>query len=160
MLGLYKTSAITNAAVNYVDEALGVQPSWVREDNIAVYDLNTPNRTVRQNYSAEENNLASPPAKRHVLGVVGGNDVSQLGANPQDIESELRGLTRPLTNCPGREYKPTLEGQQTLYINNRKTNMSLDLRPIHLQEYQMWAYPATFAPLPLKKEACGTPQKY
>ena len=146
--------------VTSFEEELKLPPTWVRDDNIAVYDLNTPNRTVRQNYSASENNLASPKAKRHVLGVVGGNDVSQLGGNPQDIESELRGLTRPLTNCPSREYKPTLADQKTLNIQNRKTNMSIDIRPIHLPEYQMWAYPVTYAPLPLKKETCGAPQKY
>jgi hypothetical protein len=136
------------------------EPAWVREDNIAVYDLNTPNRVVRQNYSATENKLASPTAKRHILGIVGGNEVSLLAANPQDIESELRGLTRPLTGCPSREYKPTMAGQEKLLINNRKTHMALDLRAIHLPETQMWAYPTTYAPLPLKKEACGSPHKY
>jgi len=142
-------------------DELHIQPTWVRDDNIAVYDLNTPNRTVRGNYSVKENNLASPTAKRHVLGLVGGNEVSQLGGNPQDIESELRGLTRPLTNCPSREYKPTMADQKTLNIQNRKTtNLSIDIRPIHLPEYQMWAYPVTYAPLPLKKETCGAPQKY
>ena len=86
--------------------------------------------------------------------------MSQLAANPQDIESELRGLTRPLTGCPSREYQPTMAGQEKLLINNRKTNMAIDLRAIHLPEYQMWAYPVTYAPQPLKKEACGSPQKY
>jgi len=144
---------------NFEDE-LHIQPSWVRDDNIAVYDLNTPNRTVQGNYSIRENNLASPAPKRHVLGIVGGNEVSQLAGNPQDIESELRGLTRPLTNCPSREYKPTMADQKTLNIQNRKTNLSIDIRPVHLAEYQMWAYPVTYAPLPLKKETCGAPQKY
>jgi len=144
----------------YVDELITLNPSWVREDNIAVYDLNTPNRIVRQNYSSVENKLACPPPKRHVLGLVGGNDVSQLAANPQDIESDLRNLTRPLTNCPSREYSPMIHGQTKLSINNRKTNMTLDLRPVHLPEYQMWGYAQVFAPLPLQKETCGRPEKY
>jgi len=160
MFGLYKMFTTAQAAADLSDILTHNEPSWVREDNISVYDLNTPNRVVRQNYSSVENGLASPPAKRHVLGMVGGNEVSQLAGNPQDIESELFGLTRPLTNCPSREYEPTKEGQKTLFINNRKTNMSLDLRPIHLTEAQLWAYPATYAPLPLKKETCGSPQKY
>jgi hypothetical protein len=153
-------AVLGNSALEYVDELLAAQPSWVRDDNISVYDLNTPNRTVRQGYSSVENNLASPVEKRHILGVVGGNEVSRLGGNPQDIESELKGLTRPLTNCPGREYKPTLANQTTLVINNRKTHMAIDVRPVHLPEYQMWAYPVTYAPLPLYKETCGQPQKY
>jgi hypothetical protein len=148
------------ASVDYIDELVGKTPAWVRNDNIAVYDLNTPNRVVRQNYVEHENGLASPPQKRHILGIIAGNDVSRMVANPQDVESELRGLTRPLTKCPGREYQATQEGQEKLVINNRKTNMVLDIRTVDLPEYQMWAYPVTYAPLPLKKETCGRPEKY
>lgn len=152
-------AALTNAAtVDYVDPR--IQPSWVREDNIAVYDLNTPNRVVRQNYVENENGLASPPPKRHILGLVGGNEVSQVVANPQDVESELRGLFRPLTGCPGRQYQATRMGQEKVVIENRKSNIALDIRPKHLAEAQMWAYPVTYAPAPLKKETCGRPEKY
>ena len=148
------------AAVDYIDELAGVTPQWVREDNISVYDLITPNRTVGGNYVQHENNLATGPAKRHTLGLVGGNEVSKLAGNPQDIESELRGLTRPLTKCSKRQYQATEENQLLLLINNRKTNMVIDIRPKHLDEAQMWAYPVTYAPQPLKKETCGRPEKY
>jgi hypothetical protein len=154
-------SALINAATfNDLPEAVQRNPAWVRNDNNSVYDLDVPNRVVRQNYSISENNLASPKTARHILGIVGGNDVTRLAGNPQDIESDLTWRTRPLTNCPSREYKPTLQGQQTLTYNNRKTNLSIDIRPVHLPEYQMWAYPTTFAPLPLRKETCGSPEKY
>jgi hypothetical protein len=160
MAALLRIDFAKNAAMDYSNELVAIDPSWVREDNNSVYVLNTPNRIVRQNFCYNENNLASPLPSRHVLGVVGGNDVSLLGGNPQDIESELRGLTRPLTRCPDREYKPTLVNQEKLVINNRKTHMAIDIRPIHLPEHQMWAYPVTYAPLPLRKETCGQPQKY
>lgn len=154
-------AAVFNPEVqSYVQEIKGSTPEWVREDNIAVYDLNTPNRTVRQNISPAEHGLASPPPKRHILGVVGGNEVSVCAGNPQDVESDLFGLTRPLTNCPSREYHPTLQGQQELVYDNRKTNLRIDIRRKNLPEYQMWAYPVTYAPLPLKKETCGRPEKY
>jgi hypothetical protein len=148
------------ATVEYIDEMVAKNKSWVREDNGAVYDMNVPNRLVRQNYSIAENKLVSPQAKRHVLGLVGGNEVSQMAGNPQDIESDLRGITRPLTGCPGREFKPMMAGQESLVINNRKTNLAIDVRPVHLPDYQMWAYPVTYAPLPLRKETCGRPEKY
>ncbi len=148
------------ATVDFIDELTGKTPMWVRQDNIAVYDLNTPNRVVRQNYVEHEGFLASPVNKRHILGVVGGNEVSRVVANPQDVESELRGLFRPLTGCPSREYQAMLDGQTKIVINNRKSHIALDIRPVHLQEYQMWAYPVTYAPLPLKKETCGRPEKY
>jgi hypothetical protein len=148
------------ATADFLDQTPEVANSWIRDDNISVYDLNVPNRVVRQNYSIAENNLASPPAKRHILGIVGGNDVSRMAGNPQDIESDLTWRTRPLTKCPGREYKPMTQGQQTIQIHNRKTNLAIDVRPVNLPEYQMWAYPQTFAPLPLQKETCGRPEKY
>lgn len=153
-------SVVSAASVDHVDEFVNKTPSWVRDDNNSLYDLNVPNRIVRQNYSITENNLASPPNKRHILGIVGGNDVSRMAGNPQDIESDLYGLTRPLTNCPSREYHPTKAGQETLIYNNRKVNISIDIRPVHLPEYQMWAYPVTYGPLPLKKQTCGQPHKY
>lgn len=153
-------SVVNAASVDHTDDLVSKNVSWIRDDNISVYDLNTPNRVVRQNYSVTENNLASPPAKRHILGIVGGNDVSRMAGNPQDIESDLRGLTRPLTNCPEREYHPTKAGQEKLVYNNRKTHLAIDIRSVHLPEYQMWAYPVTYAPLPLRKETCGRPQKY
>jgi len=156
----YAAFALFQEGKEELSEIVTLNPYWVREDNIAVYDLNTPNRVVRQNYSIYENNLANPPAKRHTLGLVGGNEVSCLAANPQDIESDLRNLTRPLTNCPGREYQPMMKGQEKLVINNRKTHMSIDMRPVHLPEYQMWGYAPVFAPLPLQKETCGNPEKY
>ena len=136
------------------------QPQWVRDDNIAVYDLNTPNRTVQGNYSVSENNLASPVPKRHTLGLVGGNEVSQLAGNPQDIESDLRGITRPLTKCNEREYQPLYQGQTSIDYKNRTTDLTLDLRPVHLKEYQTFAYPASYAPQGLKQKQCGSPHKY
>jgi hypothetical protein len=83
-----------------------------------------------------------------------------MAGNPQDIESDLRNLTRPLTKCPEREYQPMRMGQEQLVINNRKTHLALDLRPVHLPDMQIFSYPATYGPQPLKKETCGRPEKY
>lgn len=156
----YAAFIMSREAIDNVQEQMTLMPNWVREDNISTYEMNIPNRVVRQNYSGVENHLASPQEKRHVLGIIAGNDVSRMTANPQDIESDLRNLTRPLTNCPKRQYTPLMTGQTKLIINNRKTHMALDLRPVHLQEYQMWGYAPVYAPLPLVKETCGKPEKY
>lgn len=156
----YAGALLAQEAIHDISEQMTLQPTWVREDNISTYELNVPNRLVRQNYSAIENRLASPSEKRHTLGIIGGNDVSRVVANPQDVESDLRNLTRPLTNCPGRQYTPLLEGQKTIVINNRKTNLVIDVRHVHLPEYQMWGYAPVYAPLPLVKETCGRPEKY
>jgi hypothetical protein len=156
----YAAFLMTQEAIDNFSEQQTLQPSWVREDNIATYELNVPNRVVRQNYSQNENRLIGPQAKRHTLGLIAGNDVSQLVGNPQDIESDLRNLTRPLTRSPDRQYKPLLDGQKSIVINNRKTNLVIDVRPVHLPEYQMWGYAPVYAPLPLIKSTCGRPEKY
>ena len=102
----------------------------------------------------------SPEPKRHVLGIVGGNDVSLIRGNRVDLESDLLGITRPNTWCPAREHLPSSDMDHTILRTNPKIVLKVDTRPANLPDYQMWAYPATFAPLPLNKDTCQQPQKY
>ncbi len=102
----------------------------------------------------------SPSPKRHVLGLVGGNEVSPIRGNQMDLESDLRGTTRPLTRCPELEHAPIAETATRLPIQNRKTNLTINIAPNHLPEYQMWGYAAAYKPEPLLKETCGQPHKY
>ena len=102
----------------------------------------------------------SPAPRRHQLGLVGGNEVSIIAGNQMDVESDLRGTTRPITWCPGLEHAPVPENATKLPIRNRKTNMTIDIRKKNLREYQMWAYGGAYKPLPLVKETCGQPHKY
>ena len=136
------------APVNHVDENQLKRHDWIQEDNPYVYD------ELKTNY-------VSPTPKRHILGLVGGNEVGlkEWGAM-RDVESELRGTTRPLTDCPSREYAPLKLGQTSLVRKNRKTTMTIDISQPKLAEYQMWAYPATYAPEPLVIQRCGKPEKY
>lgn len=119
-----------------------------------------PNQTIQAAPGVGKKGLFVPKATRHVLGLVGGNEVSQIAGNRPDLESDLRGLTRPLTNCPEREWQPLKANQPMLVVQNRKTNLGIDIRLKHLQDSQMWAYPAAYAPLPLVKETCQAPHKY
>lgn len=157
---LFTAAEFVNQAQNEFSNMPLDTTLWIREDNISVYDMNIANRTVRANYPVNEAILAQGPERRHILGLVGGNEVSRLGGNPQDIESDLRGITRPLTKCNERDYQPLQQGQDRIVIQNRKHTMAIDIRPVHLKENQMWAYPTSFAPLPLQKQTCGRPEKY
>lgn len=103
---------------------------------------------------------SSSDPKRHELGLVGGNNVSQIAGNMIDLESDLRGITRINTFAPWRKYQPPAENQTEITRTNWKNNVTIDTTPVHLPEYQMWAYPAIYAPKPMKNEACGMPQKY
>lgn len=98
--------------------------------------------------------------KRHILGTVGGNDVSLIKGNRVDLESDLLGITRPNTWCNTREHLPPYIKDTSIKRTNPKINITIDVKPKHLPVYQMWAYPATFAPLPLENKVCRQPEKY
>lgn len=47
---------------------------------------------------------------RPELGIVGGTAVSHVDANLVAVENDLRGQTRPVTQCPGFKYQPREDG--------------------------------------------------
>jgi len=102
----------------------------------------------------------NPEPRRHELGLIAGNNVSQIAGNMIDLESDLRGITRPNTFAPWKKYQPPQPEEKTIVRENVKTSLVIDKTPVHLADYQMWAYPAIYAPKPLKTETCATPQKY
>jgi len=95
---------------------------------------------------------------RHILGLVGGNEVSRAQGNTVDLESDLLGLTRPTTNSPMREHLPPT----TTVIRrvNAKGEFIVDATPVHLPVYQQWAYPSVLGPEPLVSKVCMRPEKY
>ncbi len=121
-----------------------------------------------QNYDQLESQVVNPDPRRHILGIVGGNQVAPVAGsfynivNPQqaDVESDLRGITRPITKCPWRDYQPQPIGDSVINRYNPKNNFTVDATLIPLPDYQMWPYAATYQPEPLVKETCGRPEKY
>lgn len=97
--------------------------------------------------------------RRHVLGLVGGNEVARAAGNAVDLESDLQGITRPNTNSTARHHLPQVDTSQ-IYRSNPKTELSIDATPVPLPIYQQWAYPSVIGPVPLKKETCSKPEKY
>lgn len=80
-----------------------------------------------------------------------------------DLESDLRGITIPLTHAPWRQYQaPTIDSLESGNIirNNTKTNMKINISPAHIPSYQMWAYPGLVGPVPMISEVCRQPEKY
>jgi len=101
--------------------------------------------------------------KRHMLGLVGGNEVSLIAGNMVDLESDLRGINIPNTFAPWRQYQaPTTASIESgqIYRKNTKFDMAIDVRPQHLPAYQMWAYPGVQGPAPMVSEVCRQPEKY
>lgn len=98
----------------------------------------------------------------HTLGLVGGNDVSIIKGNQVDLESDLRGITRQNTRSldPSRIHTPLKEADVQIKRATPKETVAIDTRKAHLPTYQMWAYPGTYAPAPIQKTTCGSPEKY
>jgi hypothetical protein len=97
--------------------------------------------------------------KRHILGLIGGNDVYEINGNRVDLESDLMGITRPNTWGPKREHLPS-SNPNNIQRKNPKNTLSVNATPVAREEYQMWSYPATFAPLTFKKETCMAKNKF
>jgi hypothetical protein len=97
--------------------------------------------------------------RRHILGLVGGNEVSRIAGNQVDLESDLQGITRPTTWSTARQHLPQAD-PKVIERNTAKGVFKVDVTPQHLPTYQLWAYPSVLAPEPLKKESCGRPEKY
>lgn len=146
--------------IDHVDKL--IEPAWVRTESAEAYRMATPAKTVfaaPPPASAIAPGLETVTDKYHGLGLIGGNTSARMMGNPQDIESELRGLTRPISKVNERKYVPAADKSQ-VQIHNFKYDMAIDTRIQPVKEYQMWAYPATYAPQPVVKETCGTPHRY
>ena len=97
--------------------------------------------------------------KRHILGLVGGNDVYEIEGNRVDLESDLIGITRPNTWGTLREHLPSSNPNE-IQRKNPKNSISINATPEKREEFQMWSYAAVFAPLSFKKEPCTLKQKF
>jgi len=113
-----------------------------------------------QGYDQTPFAYVSSEPKRHILGVYGGNEVSGIQGNRADLESDLRGITRPNTWCTDRKHLPPSVKDMEIQRSNPKTELKINVTPRHMPVYQMWAYPATVAPLPFESKVCKNPEKY
>jgi hypothetical protein len=112
-----------------------------------------------QHYDDLTSQFVSPNPQRHILGIVGGNEVSLIKGNMVDLESDLRGITIPITFAPWREYQPPQQNKEIIR-ENTKSNLAIDIQKAHLPAYQMIGYPAVVAPYPIINEVCVKPEKY
>ena len=113
-----------------------------------------------QRYTYFVTEYVSPKPKRHILGIVGGNEVSVAEGNVVDVESDLKGINIPNTFAPWRQYQPPPKNQKEIKRDNLKIKLDINVTPMNLPTYQMWAYPGMPTPLVMKNEVCKNPEKY
>ena len=136
-------------ALSFISEAYGplLSSHWEKTEN-------------PQHYNDMPCQLVHPLPQRHILGLVGGNEVSLIKGNMVDLESDLKGINIPNTFCPTRQYQPPSRDQKEIVRDNTKIAVKVDIQPVHLPIYQMMAYPAVMAPAPMVNEVCVRPEKY
>jgi hypothetical protein len=143
--------------------------------------------TIAGGYTQIPQKFYHPNASRNALGLVGGNDVSIASGNLVDVESDLRGTTRDLSNAPSKKYLPTHALGSNLPISGRGKTAATMLAPIgeerparqlvfteratgkvrtvsveprHLPTRQMFSYPGVPAPEALTQEVYGYPWRF
>lgn len=112
-----------------------------------------------QTYDRFIQEYQSDKPKRHILGIVGGNETYEIKGNRVDLESDLYGITRANTRATYRKHLPS-ETPDIIKRDTPKEKISVNATPIEREEFQMWSYPATYAPLPFKKESCTPKNKF
>lgn len=117
-------------------------------------------KEIPQHYDYLPSQIVHDNPKRHILGLVGGNDASLIKGNLVDLESDLRRINIPNTFAPWRQYQPPQKGDTEIVRDNVKTKQMINVQKEHLPVYQMIAYPAVVAPLEMVSEVCMKPEKY
>jgi hypothetical protein len=113
------------------------------------------------NYTQIPEKFTHPKQTRNALGLVGGNEVSNISGSAVDLESDLFGITRNLTKCAPREYIPAcpLGGKDCpAYPSDRTfidraTGVKHTIRtaPRDLPTSQFTSYPGVGSPIPLQQ---------
>ena len=125
-----------------------------------IIDSHWEKKEIPQHYDYLPSQIVHDNPKRHILGLVGGNDASLIKGNLVDLESDLRRINIPNTFAPWRQYQPPQKGDTEIVRDNVKTKQTINVQKEHLPVYQMIAYPAVVAPLEMVSEVCMKPEKY
>ena len=144
--------------------------------------------TIAGGYTQIPQKFYHPNASRNALGLFGGNEVSVASGNLVDIESDLRGTTRDLSNAPDKKYSPScplgygpsLHGTgrnptsmlapvaagssctKQLVFTERSTGKlrTVATAPRHLPTTQYASYPGVPAPDRLVQDVYGHPWRF
>lgn len=137
--------------------------------NRLTYDNCAYQQTLNQSvgtlaYQLDPSRYHNCSACRMELGLVGGNNVSQIKGNLVDLESDLKGITRLGSKCPQLKYlNPCPNGDmntckpQVIQIRGTPTTRarSVDLTPQHLPSCQMIRYKPISLPPAIRMPTCG-----
>ena len=109
--------------------------------------------TGSYSYSMYQGKYDNSSKCRIELGQVGGNGVSLYSGNLVDLESDLRGQSRPASLCPSKKFHP-----ECTVPSNGRCSLGLPCAPnnnlVHQKSCQMVTYPPTPQVPPFKEASC------
>ena len=139
-------------------------------------------------YSQIPHQYYHPNPTRNALGLFSGNEVSIVSGNLVDLESDLRNITRDLSNAPSKKYQPSCPGgalgssseskgptdilkkltepsscdpQRIVFVERGTgTVQVVDTRLQHLPTTQYVSYPGVPMPDPVVQEVFGFPWRF
>ena len=94
---------------------------------------------------------------RIVKGLVGGTNVSNIRGDLVDLENDLRGQTRRLSQCSGKKYHPAT-GNKIVVQGSCGKKRVIDTNKVHLRPCQMIRYRPVPLPNPVVVDRCPGPQ--
>jgi hypothetical protein len=145
-----------------------------------------PQDVIAGGYTMIPQKFYHPNPSRNALGLVGGNEVSMATGNLVDVESDLRNITRDLTDCPSKKYQPSCPlgaagsapaaanslasftggpcapwPSQIVFQERGTSNVrAVNTQPRHLATTQYVSYPGVPAPESFKQEVYGYPWRF
>lgn len=117
------------------------------------------------NYMLDKSRYENCNQCRMELGIVGGNNVSHIRGNLVDLENDLRGQTRLLSNCPQRKYQfnkdsgvggEATKDKKSIRVPKCK-NGEINVELQHLPPCQIIRYEPVPLPPPMDLPECVMP---
>ena len=99
---------------------------------------------------------------RMALGIVGGSEVGNIRGSIVDLESDMRGQTRRLSNCPSMQYHNPCNASADAHscnpsfipFGNDPDAPPIDVRMVPLPDCQMINYKPVVLPPPMEISSC------
>jgi hypothetical protein len=138
--------------------------SWNRIGSTDMATVRDQQSSGMFSYTQIPQKFENPNKCRNALGLVGGSEVSNIGGNMVDLESDLFGITRVQSKCIARQYQPAcaLGGPEcadtppSFSFRDKSTGVvsTVDTTPRNLPTCQFVTYPGVGTPAKLKTNTC------
>mgnify|MGYP001329365567 CR=1 FL=1 len=116
------------------------------------------------NYMMDPSRYENCNKCRMELGIIGGTAVSNIRGNLVDLETDLKGISRKASLCPGKKYQSPCPNGDLTNCHQNSINISptpgtqgrqIDTELVHLPSCQMIRYKPVPLPPPMDIPSCN-----